>query len=230
MHKLNKFLTGYGMVALGLATLALLFASMVVSCNEEPLHEFNQPLGHGDWTTWRDPVAHGGAIKSWSTGEILKATDLNANFNDIHNAMVGGHGARLVDADVSSGAAISHSKLATPALVAKAKGLVGVPGGAVCDGAAAAGTACTVNESNGLTGVSSNAVAGEYRVNLSFNPSDTSIVVIITAHITDAECQTTGAFTSGTGDANGTNFVIKCSNTSTLADANAPFSLVVFDT
>lgn len=61
-----------------------------------------------------------GAIKSWSSGETLRSTDLNANFSHIHGLMVGGHGARLVDADVSSSAALSHSKLATPALVPKA--------------------------------------------------------------------------------------------------------------
>jgi len=53
-----------------------------------------------------------GAIHSWASGERLNAADLNANFNHIHNLMVGGHGGRLVDADVSGSAAISTTKLA----------------------------------------------------------------------------------------------------------------------
>jgi hypothetical protein len=224
MHKLNKFLTGYGMVALGLATLALLFASMVVSCNEEPLHEFNQPLGHGDWTTWRDPVAHGGAIKSWNTGEILKATDLNTNFNHLHDNMVGGHGARLLDADVASGAAIAHTKLATPALVAKAwASLV-----TVCNGAAAAGTACTVDESSQVTGISANGTAGQYRVNLSYSPPNAVFAPVVTA-ITGTIYCVAHTFVATTGDANGTNFLVECRTDASVA-TDAAFSFVVFDT
>ncbi len=57
-------------------------------------------------------LATAGAIKSWASGETLHSADLNANFNHIHNLMVGGHGARLVDADVSSSANIAQSKIA----------------------------------------------------------------------------------------------------------------------
>lgn len=57
-------------------------------------------------------AASAGAIKSWSSGETLHSADLNANFNHIHNLMVGGHGARLVDADVSASASIAQSKVA----------------------------------------------------------------------------------------------------------------------
>jgi hypothetical protein len=53
-----------------------------------------------------------GAIKTWQPGEIITTTDLNAALQHIHNKMVGGHGARLVDADVAAGAAIATSKLA----------------------------------------------------------------------------------------------------------------------
>lgn len=61
-----------------------------------------------------------GPIHTWVTGEVITSSDLNANFSHIHNTMVGGHGPRLMNSDVSSGAAISHSKLATPALLPKA--------------------------------------------------------------------------------------------------------------
>lgn len=58
-----------------------------------------------------------GAIKSWSSGETLHSSDLNSNFSHIHNTMVGGHGARLVDADVSPTASIALSKLAIGAQI-----------------------------------------------------------------------------------------------------------------
>ncbi len=52
-----------------------------------------------------------GPIKTWSNGERLTAADLNSNFTHIHNEMVGGEGARLVDADVSGSANISYTKI-----------------------------------------------------------------------------------------------------------------------
>lgn len=65
-------------------------------------------------------VAAAGTIKTFVNGETLTAADLNAVLQHIHGTMVGGHGARLVNADVNASAAIAHSKLATPALVPKA--------------------------------------------------------------------------------------------------------------
>lgn len=54
-----------------------------------------------------------GTIKVWSTSEKVKASDLNANFAYIMNNFVGGQGARLVDADVTSSAGIQWTKLAS---------------------------------------------------------------------------------------------------------------------
>src|SRR5687767_8565450 len=45
-----------------------------------------------------------GAIKSWSTGETIGNAEMNANFTHIHTNMVGGHGGRLTDIDVSASA------------------------------------------------------------------------------------------------------------------------------
>lgn len=64
--------------------------------------------------------ATAGSIKTWSSGEYITSTDLNAALSHIHTTMVGGHGPRLINADIASGAVISHSKLATPALLPKA--------------------------------------------------------------------------------------------------------------
>jgi hypothetical protein len=57
-------------------------------------------------------AALAGPIKTWSAGEVIVASDLNANFQHIHNLMVGGHGGRLVNADVAANANIAVSKLA----------------------------------------------------------------------------------------------------------------------
>lgn len=168
--------------------------------------------------------AQASAIKTWTVNEVLKATDLNNNFNHLHNTMVGGHGARLVDADVSTLAAISHTKLATPALVPKAWAVLTT----VCDGAAAAGTACTVNESSQVTAVKSNGTAGQYRVDLSYSPPNASFAVLVTAISDDIYCVAYN-FVATTGDANGTNFVVDCETDASVA-TNSAFSFVLLDT
>jgi hypothetical protein len=65
-------------------------------------------------------VAYAGTIYTFSSNDTLSPTQLNSNFQHIHNLMVGGHGARLTDSDVSATAGISHSKLAAPKLLPKA--------------------------------------------------------------------------------------------------------------
>lgn len=65
-------------------------------------------------------AAVAGPIKTWASGEYITSSDLNANFSHIHNTMVGGHGPKLLNSDVSGSAAIAHSKLATPPLLPKA--------------------------------------------------------------------------------------------------------------
>jgi hypothetical protein len=113
-------------------------------------------------------VSYGGSIKVW-VAEALRYVDLNANFAHIHNTMVGGHGARLVDADVSASAAIAHSKLATPALVPKAWVQV----------ASCASNPCTIVVSSRVTSVNRTG-AGVYNVDLSYTPPNTAFSVQIT--------------------------------------------------
>ena len=209
-----------------------------VNCQpEKPIGTLDEmPLGahEGDrcedlivWTPNRYdmPTLYGTAeassIKVWTFNEVLKASDLNNNFAHIHNTMVGGHGARLVAADVATSLSV---------LFADAWAIVGTPGGATCDGAAAAGTACAVIEQTSVTQVSSNATAGQYRVNLSYSPGNAAFVVVATSHTATVDCRTTGAFTSGAGDVNGTNFLIVCTNTTTDAATNAVFSFILMDT
>lgn len=169
--------------------------------------------------------AAAGAIKTWTAKEVMTATDINANFSHIHNTMVGGHGARLVNADVSASAAIAHSKLATPALLPKAWAFVGE---VACDGAAAAGTACTIADSSGVTGISANGTAGQYRVNLSYSPPNASFGVVVTAGAADVFC-IANTLTGTSGDANGTNFVITCKDNTAVA-TNSAFSFILMDT
>ena len=98
--------------------------------------------------------AYAGSINTFATGETISASALNANFNHIHNTMVGGHGARLVNSDVSTSAAISHSKLATPALLPKAWAYVS---------ACTTGT-CTLAASSGITSITAGGTDGTYTV------------------------------------------------------------------
>ena len=169
-------------------------------------------------------VAFAGPIKSWTAGEVISANDLNANFQHIHNLMVGGHGARLVNSDVSASAAISHSKLATPALVPKAMGGLIV----ACDG----GT-CAWNTSSGFSSTISRAAAGQYALSFSAARANTSYVPIIgvvgdgvnsSAH---SQCYPVGTYGLNS-------FAVHCVRT--VPDGGSeryfddfPFSVVVFD-
>lgn len=115
-------------------------------------------------------MAGASTIHTWASGDTVNAADLNANFNHIHNTMVGGHGARLVNADVSSTAAVAHSKLATPALVPKAWAYV----------ASCGADPCTIGASSGVTTIN-RAGAGHYQITLTANRLDALYGVLLTA-------------------------------------------------
>lgn len=114
-----------------------------------------------------------GPIKVWSNGERLTAADLNSNFADIHNSMVGGHGPRLVDADVSGSANISYSKIQNGANIPRAWAFA-----RDCDGGA-----CTVVGPSSGDRISSigNSASGEYPVTLNYTPADTRFGVTVGA-------------------------------------------------
>lgn len=124
------------------------------------------------------PVAYAGAIKVWSSYETLTASDLNANFAHIHNTMVGGHGARLVNADVSPSAAIASSKLAAGAGIPRAWATMGT----VCTSGA-----CTLEDSFGVTQVTHTAT-GKYQVALSRNGPDNYHAMFATPRSTAQYC------------------------------------------
>jgi len=115
-------------------------------------------------------IANSGSIKTW-VNETLRYADLNSNFAHIHDNMVGGHGARLVNADVSASAAIAHSKMATPALLPKAMAAV------LSD---CSGSPCTLSMSSGFTSITRTGT-GEYTGTLSAARANTTYGVQVTA-------------------------------------------------
>lgn len=116
-----------------------------------------------------------GTIKTWANGDVLTVTDLNANFQHIHNLMVGGHGARLVNADVSASAAISTSKLAAYRNIPRTWVTVTYANRACGSGA----SACTETSPSGSS-VTGNA-AGSYLVTLGYTATDSTYGVTVTA-------------------------------------------------
>lgn len=173
-------------------------------------------------------VALAGPIKTWNAGEVVTASDINANFQHIHNLMVGGHGARLVNADVSASAGISHSKLATPALVPKAMGGIVTP----CDG----GT-CAWNVNSGFSSTFTRGAQGQYTVSFSSARPNANYVPIVTPigdginSVSNMVCGAAPTFTTS-------GFSVRCGLTfsraltdagSVTPDTDLPFSVVVFD-
>jgi hypothetical protein len=73
-----------------------------------------------------------GPIKVWSVGDVFTTTDLNANFDHIHQTMVGGHGARLVNSDVSAVANIALTKLNNTGGIARSGVQVGTAATTPC--------------------------------------------------------------------------------------------------
>jgi hypothetical protein len=150
-----------------------------------------------------------GSIKTWSTHETLRASDINANFSHIHNEMVGGEGARLVNADVSASAAIAHSKLATPALLPKAM--------AVMTTTCTAGT-CALAASSGVTSIAF-VSTGVYTVTI---PARLNAVygATVTPHLVTLQCYT-DTYTT-------TTFAIRCTDFASGVK-NGAFTVAVFD-
>ncbi len=121
--------------------------------------------------------AWGGAIKTWSSNDTLTSADLNANFQHIHNLMVGGHGARLVDADVSASAAIAQSKISGLNHMA-AKAWTNLPTTNSCN-IGSYSTNCGTLYGSGVTSIIQTAI-GTYSVTLSYTPTDIHYAVIAT--------------------------------------------------
>lgn len=164
-------------------------------------------------------VGIAGAIKTWSTSETLKSADINGNFSHIHSTMVGGHGARLVNSDVSASAAIAHSKLATPSLLPQAWAqwkTTCTSGTTPCAPAAAVGVTDMVWNSS-----------GDYAVRLSVGRINTNYLVLVTPYGAASSTLYCGAYNLGTGTTLGS-FGVQCRDAAgTLTDAS--FGVLVMD-
>lgn len=167
-------------------------------------------------------VAYAGSIKTWSSGETLRSADLNSNFSHIHSTMVGGHGARLVDADVASNAAIAQSKVVgvSEAIPQVAKAFIRFAGAAVTTTCGA--TPCTVyvNMPAGATTGVVRTGAGIYEVTLATARADTSFVVLVNSFSPLAVCGLNALTT--------TLVTIQCVDLAGAA-TDAVVSLVIFD-
>lgn len=161
------------------------------------------------------PLVESGAIKTWATGETLGSADLNANFQHIHNNMVGGHGARLLDADVSTTANIASSKLAAYRLIPIA--WAGSP--TTC-----AGSPCTIVNSSRVTSIT-RAGAGSYRVNLSPVLTDLNFVMAVSGN-TGAQGRICYYVSAGSTTAQ---LIFVCNNDFVGTTVDASFSLVIYD-
>lgn len=156
--------------------------------------------------------AWGSAIKVWSSGEILRAGDLNSNFAHLHNTKVG-DGVLLVDADISGSAAITHSKLATPALLPKAMVLVS-NGGGNCNS-----NPCTIVKQVNVTSVTWSGT-GDYAVNFTAALASSNVISsVVNARGSAAFCVTVENLA--------TQLFVKCYDAAG-APVDARFSLVVY--
>jgi hypothetical protein len=162
-------------------------------------------------------VAFAGALKVWIAGDNLNVNDLNANFAHIHQTMVGGHGARLVNADVSSTAGISHSKLERPQLIPKMWVLVHGAGVYSACGA----SPCNFGIYGGAIFPSSitRSGAGVYTVNIPARPNNVYAVTV---------SPSSGAAQCFANTHNTASFIVNCA-TAAGAAADASFSVVMFD-
>ena len=159
-------------------------------------------------------LAGAGAIKSWSSGATLNSIDLNNNFAHMHNVMVGGHGARLVDADVSASANIALFKLAiTAALLPKAWATFATNCGTVC--------AETMTASSGVTSIV-NTATGTYTVTWATARTDVNYAPIVSSRTNLVYCNANGATTTTTQ-------IVVCKTATSGADTNAIFSILLMD-
>ena len=163
-------------------------------------------------------VALAGSIKVWSAGDTLSSSDLNANFSHIHNNMVGGHGARLVNADVSTTANIAYTKIQNGRGIARAS--------ASMPAAACAAGTCTVAESLNITSIAWSST-GVYLVTLSYTATDNDFIVLASA---GSKAATTANVTLCRGVATSTTTAtISCFDPRTNTAADSQFSFAIFD-
>lgn len=174
-------------------------------------------------------LAHTGSPSptTWSAGNTLTAQSLNDTIAHIHNTLSAG----IVDSNISTSAAISHSKLARPGLVTKAVLFTTT----ACAGAGAAGTDCTIGveqvqflgtsagAGTGNSALEANGTAGSYLLTLNFTPTDTNFGVIAQSMTSQVFCTVTGRSITAP------HITLDCENDAS-ADTDANLTVTVFDT
>lgn len=156
-------------------------------------------------------LAHTGspAFVTWSNGQTLRSADLNDAFAHLHNTFSAG----IVDAHISSSAAIAHSKLALPTLVPKLMSTVAT--------GCAAGT-CTQVISAGVATIITHAATGQYLA--TYAGADVNYTVSVTGESgaagTTRQCSA--------GERTSTTLSINCTDgAGTYADSG--FHIVLWD-
>lgn len=160
-------------------------------------------------------IAFAGYIKVWGPGEVFNVNNLNSNFAHIHSTMVGGHGPRLVNADVSASAAIAHAKLATPGLVPKSLVHVGTSTATPCGA-----SPCSWNTLAGFAPTNvTRGGAGVYTVTFAVRTN-----AIYTVHINSSA----GGVYCNAGAFATTNFGVNCFNAAG-APTDSAFQFTLLD-
>lgn len=144
---------------------------------------------------------------TWSNGNTLTAQALNDTVAHLHNTFSAG----IVDAHVSTSAAISHSKMATPSLLPKVWGVVT----ATCSG-----SPCTVAAGSGVTSVTRSG-PGDYVVNLTATRANAAYLPIANSITTNVHCISKSLATGSFG--------VDCRATSTNAATDAAFGFSMYD-
>lgn len=159
------------------------------------------------------------SIYTFYSGQTLTASQINSNFQHIHNSLVGSGHTLIVNADVSTSAAIAHTKLATPALLPKAWGHVW--SNPVCVGLST--STCTLQTGSGATSVTTtNTASGQYTVTIPAR-TDNTYSVVVTASYDVASAKVFCTWGNGTT----TTFIVRCFNEAgTTTDVNFDFMLL----
>ena len=160
-------------------------------------------------------VASAGSVHVWASGEYITSTDLNATITHLHNNLGHGHGPVLVNSDINTAAAISHAKLATPALLPKAWVSVGP--------VACSANPCTIAEASVVTGVGWTS-AGLMTVNYPARPNANFMTQVTSFGATlDSACKVISQTTTVT--------TVQCvaNNSGTAVAANSGFNFLLLD-
>ncbi len=180
-------------------------------------------------------AAIAGPIKVWSSGDVVLSTDLNANFQHIHDTMVGAHGARLVNGDISGAAAISHTKMATPALIPKSFAIISGSSSTIV--APSAGNIFTV-VNKGISITPGRLAAGRYSIVFPARPN-ANYAASITTYADNNALFTTDCRFDSISSMSTTTIFVRCTKvtwsgagpaaTATIADVDTAFTVTLLD-